>query len=203
MILFKNQPNNGKIGKYVMTDLRVIKTTQHIEQAFLDLLGNMPYRAITVQDILDKAVVNRSTFYRHYLSKQALAEKMVNEFKKNYESLLNQRFSLPENSDLDAFLLTFVAFIEREKPKILALWQIKTDELHLYDDMYQMIKQKYIEFAKNNQGLGNLDYQGHAYATFMLSNLSYTLQQDKSMTINEIRYELAAMLNTIEFNHKY
>ncbi|ELA08483.1 Transcriptional regulator, AcrR family protein [Moraxella macacae 0408225] len=184
-----------------MTDLRVIKTIQHIEQAFLELLSNMPYRAITVQDILDKALVNRSTFYRHYTSKQALAEKMVNDFKQNYEMLLNQRFNLPQDSNLDEFLLTFIGFIEREKFKILALWQIKTDKLHLYDDMYQMIKHKYIEFAKTHQGVGNLDYQGHAYATFVLSNLSYTLQQEKTMSIHEIRRELSSMCNTIQYKH--
>ncbi|WP_369010847.1 TetR/AcrR family transcriptional regulator, partial [Escherichia coli] len=52
-------------------DLRVIKTEQHIEQAFLALLQQKPYRAITVQDILDTAAINRSTFYRHYASKEA------------------------------------------------------------------------------------------------------------------------------------
>ena len=39
-------------------DLRVIKTEQHIEQAFLDLLQIKSYRAITVQDILDTATIN-------------------------------------------------------------------------------------------------------------------------------------------------
>ena len=56
-------------------DLRVIKTEQHIEKAFLQLLFAKSYRAITVQDILEIALINRSTFYRHYPSKERFGRK--------------------------------------------------------------------------------------------------------------------------------
>ncbi|WP_410471963.1 TetR/AcrR family transcriptional regulator [Faucicola mancuniensis] len=180
-------------------DLRVIKTEQHIEKAFLQLLFAKSYRAITVQDILEIALINRSTFYRHYPSKDALAEKIVNQFKQDYDNFLTERFSLANDSDLDKFLTKFIHFLQQEKHKILALWQIKTENLHLYDDMYQMIKQKYIIFAKSKQGFGNLDYQGHAYASFMLSNLAYTLEHNIVMSLDDIRYEMAMMANTINF----
>ena len=62
-----------------------------------------------------------------------------------------------------------------------------------------MIKQKYIIFAKSKQGFGNLDYQGHAYASFMLSNLAYTLEHNIVMSLDDIRYEMAMMANTINF----
>ena len=50
-------------------DLRVIKTKKHIEDALIDLLYQKDFHAITVQDILDTALINRSTFYKHYADK--------------------------------------------------------------------------------------------------------------------------------------
>ena len=47
-------------------DLRVIKTREAIEGAFIQLLRDKPFERITVQNILDKARVNRKTFYKHY-----------------------------------------------------------------------------------------------------------------------------------------
>ena len=95
-------------------DLRVIKTEQHIEQAFLALLQQKPYRAITVQDILDTAAINRSTFYRHYASKEALAEKMVSNFRQVYEKFLTERFSVASQENLLMCLEQFWAFIHTQ-----------------------------------------------------------------------------------------
>jgi len=95
-------------------DLRVIKTEQHIEQAFLALLQQKPYRAITVQDILDTAAINRSTFYRHYASKEALAEKMVSNFRQVYEKFLTERFSVASQENLLRCLEQFWAFIHAQ-----------------------------------------------------------------------------------------
>lgn len=50
-------------------DLRVVKTINNIENVFLDLLQERDFSAITVQDILDRALINRKTFYRYYKDK--------------------------------------------------------------------------------------------------------------------------------------
>lgn len=44
-------------------DLRVIKTKKNIEESFLRLLEKKSFSEITVQNILDEALINRSTFY--------------------------------------------------------------------------------------------------------------------------------------------
>lgn len=177
-------------------DLRVIKTEQHIEQAFLALLQQKSYRAITVQDILDKAAINRSTFYRHYASKDALAEKMVSNFRQVYEKFLTERFNVASQENLQRCLEQFWAFIHAQKQRILAFWQIKTPNIHLYDDMYALIKHNYIEHAKRLNRPGNLDYQGHSYAGIVLNNLSYCLQQDHQLSLDDIRDNIKLMMQT-------
>ena len=46
-------------------DLRVIKTKQNIRQSFLALLCEFEFHDIAVADILNKAQINRTTFYKH------------------------------------------------------------------------------------------------------------------------------------------
>ena len=47
-------------------DLRVVKTKRNIKSAMVSLLNEKDFHDITVQDILDRALINRSTFYRYY-----------------------------------------------------------------------------------------------------------------------------------------
>lgn len=177
------------------TDLRVVKTEQQIEIAFLALLADKSYRAITVQDILDKALINRSTFYRHYSSKDALAEKLVADFYQPYKAFLQTRFSLNHEACLPDFLERITAFFESQRHKILPLWQIKTPTIHLYEDMYDLIKSQYVSSANTHQQGGNIDFQGHLYASLMLSTLSEMLKKGYSFTTLDIKKEIHIMLS--------
>jgi len=53
-------------------DRRQRKTREAVFAAFTGLLQERPYSSITVQEILDRADVGRSTFYAHFETKDAL-----------------------------------------------------------------------------------------------------------------------------------
>ena len=53
-------------------DRRVQKTRKLLSQALIDLILEQGYEQVTVQDILDRANVGRSTFYAHYKNKELL-----------------------------------------------------------------------------------------------------------------------------------
>ena len=57
-------------------DRRITKTRKAIYNAFLQLLNQKDYEAITVQEIIDLADVGRSTFYSHYESKELLLDEL-------------------------------------------------------------------------------------------------------------------------------
>ena len=48
------------------TDARVQRTRTRLGTAFLNLIIEKPVREVTVQDVLDRSGVGRSTFYLHY-----------------------------------------------------------------------------------------------------------------------------------------
>jgi AcrR family transcriptional regulator len=54
------------------TDRRIQKTKRILSEAMLGLILEKGYEAITVQEIIDKANVGRSTFYSHYENKEQL-----------------------------------------------------------------------------------------------------------------------------------
>lgn len=60
-------------------DPRVLRTRQLLLQAFSDLFAERDFYAITVQDITDRACVNRGTFYTHFEDKPALLEYWLRE----------------------------------------------------------------------------------------------------------------------------
>ena len=48
------------------TDLRVRRTNKMIIEAFIQLVEEKGYDQITVQDISQRAMINRATVYAHY-----------------------------------------------------------------------------------------------------------------------------------------
>jgi AcrR family transcriptional regulator len=55
-----------------MADRRVGKTRRALQVALIDMMLEKEYDSITVQNIIDKANVGRSTFYAHFVDKQDL-----------------------------------------------------------------------------------------------------------------------------------
>ena len=60
-------------------DLRVRRTRKLLQQALIEGTVEKGFAALTVRDITERAMVNRSTFYRHYLDKYDLLEQHLNE----------------------------------------------------------------------------------------------------------------------------
>ncbi|HKU31483.1 TetR/AcrR family transcriptional regulator [Arthrobacter sp. NyZ413] len=58
-------------------DRRVRRTRAALTQALLVLMTTKSYEAITVQDLIDRADVGRSTFYAHFADKDELLDESV------------------------------------------------------------------------------------------------------------------------------
>lgn len=55
-------------------DLRVRRTRSLIENAFMELIEEKGFQQLTIQELADRAMINRATFYRHFEDKYALFE---------------------------------------------------------------------------------------------------------------------------------
>jgi AcrR family transcriptional regulator len=67
-------------GSNKKTDARVRRTRDALGDALVALMQEKPFETITVQDVLDRAQVSRSTFYSHYSDKDDLLMSDAEEF---------------------------------------------------------------------------------------------------------------------------
>lgn len=72
-------------------DARVRRTRDALGDALVALMQEKPFDTITVQDVLDRAKVGRSTFYAHYSDKDDLLMSDAEEFFESVAMLLSVR----------------------------------------------------------------------------------------------------------------
>jgi AcrR family transcriptional regulator len=103
-------------------DPRVLRTRKLLKDALCDLLAEKSFQAVTVQDVAERATVNRATFYAHYVDKFDLLEHFVGDM---FRDALEQ--ALPATSacttenlrQLVATVLNFLArFHDHCKPGV-------------------------------------------------------------------------------------
>ena len=92
-------------------DPRVKRTRQLLQNAMMELVREKPVESVTVQDIAERAEVNRATFYAHFEDKNALLNYMVREM---YQTRLDQKLP-PEprlsSENLRLLILTTCEYI--------------------------------------------------------------------------------------------
>jgi AcrR family transcriptional regulator len=92
-------------------DPRVKRTRQMIEQAFLELVKEKGFQTISVQDVTERAGLNRATFYAHFPDKYALLDYAIQQsFRQEIEQrMLNACHFTNEN--LRILILTVCEFV--------------------------------------------------------------------------------------------
>lgn len=90
-------------------DLRIVKTRKNIREAFLELRSEIPLEKIKVTRLCELALINKTTFYKHYQDIYALSEEVENEtilsIMDSFDDL-NSLFTNPEQF-IKGFYYTF------------------------------------------------------------------------------------------------
>lgn len=92
----KPMPPNGPISaaeplSMQKADARVRRTRSQLGTALLNLIVQKPFNDVTVQDILDRSGVGRSTFYLHYRDKDDLLVSQLELFLESINESLSDR----------------------------------------------------------------------------------------------------------------
>lgn len=107
-------------------DPRVKRTRQAIRDALISLIHEKNFDSITVQDIAEKATVNRATFYSHYYDKYDLLDKSIQEMLTTLADILK-----PKNLDKSEFKLT----LDTPHPVFLSLFSHIAENAFFYQVM--------------------------------------------------------------------
>ena len=100
-------------------DRRVLRTRNLLFEAFVDLMIEKGYEAITIQDIIDRANIGRSTFYLHFTDKEQLLLSSIDQLR---EFIKEQRINRSGSEVLGEYQFGFS----------LAMLQHAQSHKHLY-----------------------------------------------------------------------
>lgn len=169
-------------------DLRVVKTHKAIREAFIMLLSEQEYNDIAIQAILERAKVNRATFYKYYSGKGDLAGQMIDDFKQEVSQLFQDRLNA-DSQMLQMIMENHSQKLFERRQEMLALWKIRTQHHNLYHDMFLMGKQNFIELAKKQKATDYLtaeaiDYQATMMATIFMASLKYFYERELPLPKN-------------------
>jgi AcrR family transcriptional regulator len=96
-------------------DLRVRRTRKLLQQALFELTVEKGFAAVTVRDITERAMVNRSTFYRHYVDKYDLLNQYMDELHAmtSEAALLAEKTAPPSEEKVPSGLLVVVRHVQQ------------------------------------------------------------------------------------------
>lgn len=120
-------------------DPRVMRTRNLIRDALFTLLEQKPFSDISVQDIAERATINRATFYAHFQDKFALLEDLV---RMQYRRYLAQHDPLAA-SDISS-LLESISFTTFEQVRAHNKCKLDKEfepqlERAMQDELYQFL----------------------------------------------------------------
>jgi len=107
-------------------DARVKRTRDQLGYALIQLIVEKPINDVTVQDVLDRASVGRSTFYLHYRDKDDLLVSQLEMFLETMSNVLSER---KERSNRVAPVAEMFAHIGNQNK----LYRVLSDSGHLKD----------------------------------------------------------------------
>ncbi len=178
-------------------DLRVRRTHKLLWEALMTELSQRPFEEITVKEICERAMVHRSTFYKHYGDKYALLEQGMRQM---YEALLAEGHVPPSAFSVDD-----------PPPYFIRLFEHVAQHQHFYKLMlcgegigrFQKLVKEYVaevastkvhEWTPANQHFAfPLAMQVQCFAGAVLSLLAWWLENDMPLAPHQMAHYLLTL----------
>lgn len=163
-------------------DRRVQRTRHLLQDAFVELILEKGYATVTIQDILDRANVGRSTFYVHYRDKEDLLSSLFESLHGAFEehAKLGAQVNLP---------LIIITHVERQHRLFKVLLGKKSSGKHLSDMREYLLR--YTRSVVKTYSKAKLPaYQFEAVAQYIanafLALLVWWIDNDMPCSVNEM-----------------
>ena len=168
-------------------DQRVQRTCHRLGTALLELIVEKPVNDVTVQNVLDRAGVGRSTFYQHYRDKDDLLVSQLEMFLEFMSTVLSVR---NDKSSRVAPVQEIFAHIGNQNK----LYRVLSDSGHL-KDFWELaegyfargIEQRLVESGRlKNLSQRELAARASAFSGSMLSLLRWWLDRGEKESPREM-----------------
>lgn len=178
-------------------DLRVIKTKEKIYNAFLECLSLYPFKKITVNKLVERAHINRTTFYKYYLDKFDLLDCYLKDALEIYDQNMNSDFINAPKTDINNSIYShyfkhILMFFQKNSHIYEVLWRVEL-ERNIYQEMLGMLQVKlnnmiltdpYYDETKRDYAL--LYAQLFSYSCMI--TIRWWIEQCPKKTIEEVEF---------------
>lgn len=166
-------------------DRRIQKTRSYLFDALMSLIVEKGYEKVTIQDIIDRANVGRSTFYAHFENKEQLLFSGNEAFEKMLENDLTSGDEIIPGPDIN-YRALFGHVIERRDLVKAMIGKQSGDAVvkHLRD----LISYKISDYLKKRGDVKppKITFLSDAAAAALISLLSNWVEEDLPVTLDEI-----------------
>ncbi|MBQ4187392.1 MAG: TetR/AcrR family transcriptional regulator [Firmicutes bacterium] len=151
------------------------RTDRDITNALFLVMERKSFEKITVQDILEEAMINRSTFYQHFSDKYAILERL----QERYIGGITERMDAlakDEPRDLNAINQVFCTYINEHRYKMKKLLSVRSENLDMEGQMRRLFS-RYLEKATCRLS----GFEREALAGMLVYFMVYHLEQDTDL----------------------
>ena len=170
-----------------IVDRRIQRTRQLLQEALLAVILEKGYEAVTVQDIIDRANVGRSTFYAHFQDKEDLLLSGFEHLRTEFEKHLTDRPATDESPWALSLSMFQHAQSQRQLYGALAGKQggnvaLRHIQKYLFDYLYNHLKQVLSKRKKKMPP----EILAHYIASSLISLLTWWLDNDSHYSAEQM-----------------
>ena len=173
-------------------DKREEKSINAIHQAFIELVNEKRYEDITIQDILDKSHISRSTFYSHFKTKEELLVNISDKifehvFTKTLEEETTHDFSKEAVYDYKHLVIHLFYHIQDEKELFKGLF--KSNGINIYLNELRTQLTFFVNSYYNNYPINStlpIELRKTIVIEIFITILNYWIKNDFKETPEEI-----------------
>lgn len=152
-------------------DRRQLKTRDALFEAFADLLSKKSFSQITVQNIIDRANVGRTTFYAHFATKNELLKELcLDMFTHVFSNSLSKESThdFSKNSSDPHTMITHILYhlLENER-NIIGILTFESGEM-----FYSFFRQFFIELTSKQLFLNKTSKEKEIPDDFIINHIS-------------------------------
>ncbi|ALN77581.1 TetR/AcrR family transcriptional regulator [Staphylococcus agnetis] len=188
-------------------DLRVLKTQKAFMHAFTELLKTKAFDRITVQDLCDRALVQRSTFYRHYKDKYHLltcaTEHALTRITQEHVSAIRSDNATLRLEQYIDNLLTYVYDNQVILRHVISHYMHDEVTSIIYKQVYLAVRQQtHAELLSGKRLDIDTDVFNHFIAGGLISiMLNWSNQNDTTRTIENLKTDIVTLIDRVRTTH--
>lgn len=177
------------------TDLRVVKTLTQIDRALLACLAQTPFQKLTVDQLCQQAMINRSTFYKYYRDKYDLADRYLDRVLLEFRQHMNVAFveASPQKIHSLIYQKNFeraLYFLYQNKTQYLLLWSGALNR-PVFSEMVQVIHDNILEKLRCDIAFSRRDRYMDLYAQLFASNtmtlVRWWFEYEKEISMEDVQ----------------